>query len=132
MRRRLALGRWWRFVRLALFAVALAVLLLHAGIAYILTRPAQSGPYPNTPADLGLDYEDVMLVTGDHSTPAVLRSHSWHPVPVVLWSAYCRPDRVERFGERACIGGGLGPRIPATELVPLALANALRLHKYGA
>jgi 2,3-bisphosphoglycerate-independent phosphoglycerate mutase len=75
---------------------------------------------------------DVVLVTGDHSTPAVLRSHSWHPVPALLWSRYCRPDRVERFGERACMRGGLGPRIPATELMPLALANALRLQKYGA
>lgn len=75
---------------------------------------------------------DVVVVTGDHSTPAVLRSHSWHPVPVILWSAFCRPDRVERFGERECMGGGLGPRIPATELMPLAVANALRLQKYGA
>jgi 2,3-bisphosphoglycerate-independent phosphoglycerate mutase len=75
---------------------------------------------------------DVVLVTGDHSTPAVLRSHSWHPVPVVLWSKYCRSDKVERFDERACISGGLGPRIPATELMPLVLANALRLQKYGA
>ena len=75
---------------------------------------------------------DVVLVTGDHSTPAVLRSHSWHPVPAVLWSKYCRPDSVERFGERACMGGGLGPRIPATDLMPLVLANALRLGIYGA
>jgi len=75
---------------------------------------------------------DVVVVTGDHSTPAVLRSHSWHPVPAILWSKFCRPDRVERFGERECMGGGLGPRIPATELMPLALANALRLQKYGA
>jgi 2,3-bisphosphoglycerate-independent phosphoglycerate mutase len=75
---------------------------------------------------------DVVLVTGDHSTPAVLRAHSWHPVPTILWSRHCRPDSVERFGERACMNGGLGPRIPGTELMPLALANALRLRKYGA
>jgi 2,3-bisphosphoglycerate-independent phosphoglycerate mutase len=75
---------------------------------------------------------DVLLVTGDHSTPARLRSHSWHPVPTILWSEHCRPDGVDRFGERACIGGGLGPRIPATELMPLAVANALRLSKFGA
>jgi 2,3-bisphosphoglycerate-independent phosphoglycerate mutase len=75
---------------------------------------------------------DVLLVTGDHSTPAILKHHSWHPVPVLLWSKHCRPDSVERFGERACIGGGLGPRIPATDLMPLALANALRLRKFGA
>lgn len=75
---------------------------------------------------------DVVVVTGDHSTPSVLRQHSWHPVPTLLWSAYCRPDEVERFGERACIGGALGPRLPAHELMPLVLANALRLEKYGA
>jgi len=75
---------------------------------------------------------DVILVTGDHSTPAVLKSHSWHPVPVLLHSRYCRPDSVDRFGERACINGGLGPRFPATDLMPLALANALRLKKFGA
>ena len=79
--------------------------------------------------DLG---PDVMVVTGDHSTPAVLKSHSWHPVPVLLHSRYCRPDDVDRFGERACMGGGLGPRLPATDLMPLALANALRLKKFGA
>jgi 2,3-bisphosphoglycerate-independent phosphoglycerate mutase len=75
---------------------------------------------------------DVLLVTGDHSTPAKLKYHSWHPVPVLLWSEHCRPDRVDRFGERACMGGGLGSRVPATELMPLALANAMRLRKYGA
>ncbi|MFZ6030154.1 MAG: 2,3-bisphosphoglycerate-independent phosphoglycerate mutase [Chloroflexota bacterium] len=75
---------------------------------------------------------DVIVVTGDHSTPAVLKYHSWHPVPVLLWSRYCRTDSVTRFGERSCLAGGLGPRIPATDLMPLALANALRLDKFGA
>jgi 2,3-bisphosphoglycerate-independent phosphoglycerate mutase len=75
---------------------------------------------------------DVLLVTGDHSTPSLLKYHSWHPVPVMLWSKYCRPDEVKSFGERACMGGGLGPRIPAVDLMPLALANALRLDKFGA
>jgi len=79
--------------------------------------------------DLG---PDVMIITGDHSTPAVLKSHSWHPVPVLLHSRYCRPDDVDRFGERVCMRGGLGPRFPATDLMPLALANALRLKKFGA
>jgi 2,3-bisphosphoglycerate-independent phosphoglycerate mutase len=75
---------------------------------------------------------DVLLVTGDHSTPALLKYHSWHPVPVLLWSRHCRADRVDRFGERACMAGGLGPRIPAVDLMPLALANARRLEKFGA
>jgi 2,3-bisphosphoglycerate-independent phosphoglycerate mutase len=75
---------------------------------------------------------DVLVVTGDHSTPALLSYHSWHPVPVLLWSEYARSDAVSRFGERACMLGGLGPRIAANLLMPLAMANARRLQKYGA
>ncbi|MBI2954722.1 MAG: 2,3-bisphosphoglycerate-independent phosphoglycerate mutase [Chloroflexi bacterium] len=74
---------------------------------------------------------DVIVVTGDHSTPSVLRGHSWHPVPVMLYSKYCRPDAVAEFSERGCAGGALG-RFKATELMPLALANALKLSKFGA
>ncbi len=74
---------------------------------------------------------DVVIVTGDHSTPAALKSHSWHPVPALLYSQYCRYDSVTEFSERGCIHGGLG-NIPATNLMPLALANALRLNKFGA
>lgn len=75
---------------------------------------------------------DVLVVTGDHSTPSLLRYHSWHPVPVLLYSKYCRADPVRVFGERTCLAGGLGPRLPATDIMPLALAHALRLAKFGA
>jgi 2,3-bisphosphoglycerate-independent phosphoglycerate mutase len=75
---------------------------------------------------------EVILITGDHSTPVKLKSHSWHPVPVLLWSPQCRPDEVTSFGERSCIQGALGPRIPSTHLMPLIFANARRLKKYGA
>jgi 2,3-bisphosphoglycerate-independent phosphoglycerate mutase len=74
---------------------------------------------------------DVLVVTGDHSTPALLASHSWHPVPVLLSSDTCRPDNVERFGERECVRGGLG-RMPMVYLMGLALAHAKRLTKFGA
>ena len=74
---------------------------------------------------------DVLVVTGDHSTPALLASHSWHPVPVLLYAETCRPDPVERFGERDCIRGGLG-RMPMVYLMGLALAHAKRLEKFGA
>ncbi len=74
---------------------------------------------------------NVLVVTGDHSTPAALASHSWHPLPVLLSSATCRPDRVDRFGERDCIAGGLG-RMPMVYLMGLALAHARRLEKFGA
>jgi len=74
---------------------------------------------------------DVLVVTGDHSTPALLRAHSWHPVPVLLHSKHCRSDAANAFSERECAAGALG-RFPATEILPLALANALRLTKFGA
>ena len=74
---------------------------------------------------------DVMIVTGDHSTPAVLKGHSWHPVPVLLYSRWCRPDRASEFAESACASGGLG-RFPATQVMPLAMAHALKLTKFGA
>jgi 2,3-bisphosphoglycerate-independent phosphoglycerate mutase len=74
---------------------------------------------------------EVIIVTGDHSTPAVLKGHSWHPVPVLLYSQWCRPDNVKEFSESACISGGLG-RLPATDIMPLAMANALKLTKFGA
>ena len=74
---------------------------------------------------------DVIIVTGDHSTPAILKGHSWHPVPLLLHSQYCRPDNAQAFSESACLSGGLG-RIPATDIMPLAMANALKLTKFGA
>ncbi|MDY6825956.1 MAG: 2,3-bisphosphoglycerate-independent phosphoglycerate mutase [Bacillota bacterium] len=75
---------------------------------------------------------DVIVVTGDHSTPALLKSHSWHPVPVLLHSKCCLSDNVAGFGERTCVNGALGPRFRTTELLPLMLANANRLVKFGA
>ncbi len=74
---------------------------------------------------------DVLVVTGDHATPAVLAAHGWQPVPVLLWSRYCGADGVTAFTERACAAGSLG-LLPAHHLMPLVLANAQRLTKYGA
>lgn len=75
---------------------------------------------------------DVLIITGDHSTPAKLRSHSWHPVPFLLWApASIRPDTQTEFGERNCASGSLG-NIPALDTMPLALAHAMRMNKYGA
>ncbi len=82
------------------------------------------------PEILGLQ-PDVVIVTGDHSTPALLKAHSWHELPVLLWSKYIRADGVRQFGERPCMAGGLG-HICHMDLLPLALANAGRLIKYGA
>ncbi len=74
---------------------------------------------------------DVVVVTGDHSTPAALKSHSWHELPVLLWSKHIRPDSVEAFGERPCMAGGMG-HIRHYDLLPLMMANAGRLTKFGA
>ena len=75
---------------------------------------------------------DVLVVTGDHSTPSRMRSHSWHPVPLLLWApATARQDTSTEFGERTCSVGSLG-RFPATEVMPLMLAHAERLEKFGA
>ena len=74
---------------------------------------------------------DVMIVTGDHSTPSMLSVHSWHPVPTLLLAANCRTDPCEAFGETECLRGGLG-QFESKYLMPLALANAARLGKFGA
>jgi 2,3-bisphosphoglycerate-independent phosphoglycerate mutase len=73
----------------------------------------------------------VLIVTGDHSTPAKLRSHSWHPVPALLWSPNARTDGAQVFGETACGSGGLGV-FHATQLIPQAMAHAGRLKRFGA
>lgn len=78
--------------------------------------------------DLG---PQVLVVTGDHSTPAALKGHSWHPVPFLLNSPWCVPDGLTEFSERACRLGSLG-RFPAVEVMGLALAYAQKLNKYGA
>jgi 2,3-bisphosphoglycerate-independent phosphoglycerate mutase len=74
---------------------------------------------------------DVLVVTGDHSTPAILKSHSWHPVPVLLSSRFARRDPAETFGETACLEGSIGQR-SMLDLMSLALAHAGRLTKFGA
>lgn len=74
---------------------------------------------------------DVFVVTSDHSTPSKLKAHSWHPNPVLLYSQYCMQDDLKCFDELNCAQGSLG-RQPSLNLMPLILANALRLKKYGA
>jgi 2,3-bisphosphoglycerate-independent phosphoglycerate mutase len=74
---------------------------------------------------------DVLIVTGDHSTPSLLKSHSWHPVPTLLSANTCRPDGLTKFSERECLRGGFGI-FPAKHLMLLAMAHAQRFGKYGA
>lgn len=74
---------------------------------------------------------DVLVVTADHSTPARMASHSWHPVPVMIRALYARVDSVQAFHEEACLHGSLGMR-PGLHLMGLALAHAGKLRKFGA
>jgi 2,3-bisphosphoglycerate-independent phosphoglycerate mutase len=73
---------------------------------------------------------DVIIVSGDHSTPAMLKGHSWHPVPTLIYSKFVRADNIAEFGERACMGGSLGI-MPAKHIMPIALANAGRIMKWS-
>jgi len=74
---------------------------------------------------------DVIVVTGDHSTPCALKGHSWHPVPFLIHSRSCGADNAQAFTESECDRGGLGV-FPARTIMELALANAGKLKKHGA
>ena len=78
--------------------------------------------------DLGAD---VLMVGGDHSTPALMAAHSWHPVPFLIHSKYCREGHAKSFAEQECLRGALGT-FPAVDVMPLAMAHAMRFEKYGA
>lgn len=73
----------------------------------------------------------VIAITGDHSTPCILRSHSWHPVPIMIKSPYTLPQKDVDFGERHCSRGTLG-RFPAKYLMAMLLSHAGKLQKFGA
>ena len=81
------------------------------------------------PRLLALD-PDVLVVAGDHSTPSIMGSHSWHPVPLMVRSALTRGDGVGEFSERGCAAGSIG-RVPATSVMMLALAHGGKLRKFG-
>ena len=72
----------------------------------------------------------ALAITGDHATPAKLKSHSWHGVPLLLYSPYTLPTAAS-FGERSCAGGSLGV-FPGEEIMGYLMGNALKLNRYGA
>ncbi|MBI5153801.1 phosphoglycerate mutase, partial [Candidatus Poribacteria bacterium] len=72
----------------------------------------------------------VFMVTGDHSTPPPMKSHSFHPVPFLITSKLCDVDDAKRLTERECDKGTLGV-FQSCDIMPLALAHAGRLQKFG-
>ena len=75
---------------------------------------------------------DVLAITGDHSSPAAFEAHSFHPVPLMIWSPqYVLSDYTSSFGERACMSGGIG-HLAGVELLPILMAYADKLNKFGA
>ena len=76
-------------------------------------------------------HPDVVIIGGDHSSPSVLKSHSWHPVPLLLYAPHVRAEGLAAFGESACARGSLG-LLPARHVMPMALASAGRVTKFGA
>ncbi len=73
---------------------------------------------------------EVLMVCGDHATPAIMAGHSWHPVPFMLHSALTRGEGIKEFSEKECARGSIG-RIPATNVMLLALSHAGKLAKFG-
>ncbi len=74
---------------------------------------------------------DVLCVTGDHSTPVLVKGHSWHPVPVLVHARWCGADAAPRFNEKSARTGSLGT-FASRDLMAILLANAGRLDKFGA
>lgn len=73
---------------------------------------------------------DVFMVAGDHATPAIMAGHSWHPVPFMVHSKLTLGEGIPAFNERTCAQGSIG-RIPATQIMLMALAHAGKLAKFG-
>tara|TARA_B100000470_G_scaffold138424_1_gene107334 strand:+ start:190 stop:1344 length:1155 start_codon:yes stop_codon:yes gene_type:complete len=73
---------------------------------------------------------DVLMVAGDHSTPAIMAAHSWHPVPFMLHSKLTKGEGVPTFDERACALGSIGS-IPATSVMVMGLSHAGKMTKFG-
>ena len=73
---------------------------------------------------------DVLMVAGDHATPAIMAAHSWHPVPFMLHSKLTNGQGVPTFDEKACALGAIGS-IPATSVMVLGLSHAGKMTKFG-
>jgi len=74
---------------------------------------------------------DVLCITGDHSTPTIMKSHSFHPVPLLIHSSFIFKGLSERFTEKECLRGELGI-IKGEDIMSLLLAHSRKLKKFGA
>lgn len=76
---------------------------------------------------------DTLVITGDHSTPSILKSHSWHPNPFLIKAKYQRKnsETATKFSETSCAKGILG-QFNSTDILPLMMANSMKFRKYGA
>ncbi len=74
---------------------------------------------------------DVLAVTGDHSTPAPMKAHSWHPIPLLVSSPLAFVDAAVEFNEQATLNGHLGD-LRSHELIGMLMAHAGKLAKFGA
>jgi 2,3-bisphosphoglycerate-independent phosphoglycerate mutase len=74
---------------------------------------------------------DVLVITGDHSTPPSMMAHSWHAVPMLMKAPHLRGGDGMAFNEINCRAGQIGT-IMAKEIIPLAMAHAGKLEKFGA
>ena len=73
---------------------------------------------------------DVLMIAGDHATPAIMAAHSWHPVPFLLHSKLTKGQGIPTFDEKACALGAIGS-IPATSVMVLGLSHAGKMTKFG-
>ena len=74
---------------------------------------------------------DVLAISADHSTPCVIKGHSWHAPPVLLSSSYSGSDKLDRFTETGANLGSLGV-FESKYLIRLMQANARMFDKFGA
>jgi 2,3-bisphosphoglycerate-independent phosphoglycerate mutase len=72
--------------------------------------------------DVDLD-ETVTAITGDHSTPCILKSHSADPVPLLVLGPGIEPDGLPVFAEKTCRKGSIGT-ISGPEIMPMLIGYA--------
>jgi 2,3-bisphosphoglycerate-independent phosphoglycerate mutase len=82
-------------------------------------------------AELSVDSETLVVITGDHATPCSgSMIHSGDAVPILMAGALCGADEVDTYSERACRAGSLGTFL-GKDLMPLILNYTDRANYHG-